>query len=346
MYDCCDGQLAKEHPLFSVDKQALQLIVYTDEIETANPLGSYRGHHKLCMLCAHNISSYVITCPFCTGMFYYILGNIQPQFRSSLKCIQLITCVSVPNLQKYGYDMILKPFISDANKWYEVLHLVLWSVYRYMLFWHFFSLGCHNVNKRRETSGAWGSSVSIGWHFGCSQHRRIQSRRGIFPPKVSYVPYNQRPDVNQGNINFNMIASLYQGDHILTPTSLKQDISPQGLLTPTTTTAHYWMVPLYAEDSVTYGIVFSSPLNNIRNFHVVEQLPQDIMHVLLEGVIPYEVCLMLTSFVVENKYFTSNLLNDRIESFSYSTQEMKDKPSPIKPQVFTSAGASISQSCK
>ena len=70
------------------------------------------------------------------------------------------------------------------------------------------------------------------------------------------------------------------------------------------------------------------------------------MHVLLEGVVPYEVCLMLTSFVAENKYFTSNLLNDRIESFSYSTQEMKDKPSPIKSQVFTSVGASISQSCK
>lgn len=70
------------------------------------------------------------------------------------------------------------------------------------------------------------------------------------------------------------------------------------------------------------------------------------MHVLLEGVIPYEVCLMFTSFVVEDKYCTSNLLNDRIESFSYSTQEMKDKPSPIKSQVLTSAGASISQSCK
>ena len=38
------------------------------------------------------------------------------------------------------------------------------------------------------------------------------------------------------------------------------------------------------EDSVTYGVKFSSSLNDLDNFHVIEQLPQDIMHVLVEGV--------------------------------------------------------------
>ena len=47
MYDFSDGQIYKEHPLFSKDHRALQLIMYTDEVETANPLGSYRGQHKL-----------------------------------------------------------------------------------------------------------------------------------------------------------------------------------------------------------------------------------------------------------------------------------------------------------
>ena len=39
LFDFCDGQLFKQHPLFSVDKRALQLVVYTDEVETVNPLG-------------------------------------------------------------------------------------------------------------------------------------------------------------------------------------------------------------------------------------------------------------------------------------------------------------------
>ena len=45
--DYRDGQLFKEHPLFSNDNQALQLIIYFDEVEVANPLGAHRGVHKL-----------------------------------------------------------------------------------------------------------------------------------------------------------------------------------------------------------------------------------------------------------------------------------------------------------
>lgn len=68
--------------------------------------------------------------------------------------------------------------------------------------------------------------------------------------------------------------------------------------------------PLCAEDSVTYGVNYSSVLNDIDNFHVVDNLPQDIMHVLLEGVIPYELTLMLTDFIVNRKFFSCVLLND------------------------------------
>lgn len=119
------------------------------------------------------------------------------------------------------------------------------------------------------------------------------------------------------------------------------------LRTPETYDYHCSLLdgPLCREDSITYGVQYSSTLNNIDNFHVVTQLPQDIMHVLLEGVVPYELKLMLTCFVVDKRYLTGVQLNDRIESFAFSTQEARDKPSPIKPQAFTSS-ASLSQSCK
>lgn len=66
------------------------------------------------------------------------------------------------------------------------------------------------------------------------------------------------------------------------------------------------------------------------------------MHVLLEGVVPYELSLMLPSFIEED-YFSLQLLNDRITCFSYSTQEAKNKPSSIKPQAH---GVSLNQSCE
>lgn len=47
MYDFQDGQLFHQHPLFKDDNNALQLIAYYDDVETSNPLGSYRIKHKL-----------------------------------------------------------------------------------------------------------------------------------------------------------------------------------------------------------------------------------------------------------------------------------------------------------
>lgn len=55
-----------------------------------------------------------------TAVFFYMLGNIQPMLRSSLKCIQLIACITTPLLQKYGYHVVLKPFIRDVNRLPEV----------------------------------------------------------------------------------------------------------------------------------------------------------------------------------------------------------------------------------
>ena len=86
----------------------------------------------------------------------------------------------------------------------------------------------------------------------------------------------------------------------------------------------------------------SSPLNQIDNFHVVDQLPQDIMHVLFEGVVPYELRLMLVHFVKE-KYFSPSELNERIGSFHYSTHDAGDRPSDVNLRIFSSSDATISQ---
>lgn len=47
MEDICDGKRFKEHELFSVDKTALQVMLYYDEVEVCNPIGSNRKKHKL-----------------------------------------------------------------------------------------------------------------------------------------------------------------------------------------------------------------------------------------------------------------------------------------------------------
>ena len=64
LHDFCDGSLYASHPLFRNDQHALQIIGCYDELEVANPLGSYVSKHKL-------------------GCIFLFLGNITPRFRST-----------------------------------------------------------------------------------------------------------------------------------------------------------------------------------------------------------------------------------------------------------------------
>ena len=45
--DYCDGQVFRQHPLFSRDPCALQIILYYDEVEVVNPLTAKLPNIKL-----------------------------------------------------------------------------------------------------------------------------------------------------------------------------------------------------------------------------------------------------------------------------------------------------------
>ena len=72
-----------------------------------------------------------------------------------------------------------------------------------------------------------------------------------------------------------------------------------------------------------------SVLENIPNFSVVQNLPHDIMHDLLEGVIPYEMKNMLMHFVNNSHYFTLQQLNERLLNYEFGYTEIADKPSAL-----------------
>ena len=52
--DYCDGDIFRRHPLFSCDPKALQLILYFDEFEVCNPLGSRANKHKIGLFILNN----------------------------------------------------------------------------------------------------------------------------------------------------------------------------------------------------------------------------------------------------------------------------------------------------
>lgn len=78
--DIEDGLHIKSHPLFSTEKNALKIQLYYDDFETANPLGSKKGIHKL-------------------GGIYFTLRNFPPQFNSSLANIHLCALLHAPDIK-------------------------------------------------------------------------------------------------------------------------------------------------------------------------------------------------------------------------------------------------------
>ena len=85
LQDFCHGNIYKSHPLFSTDNQALQIIAYFDELEIANPIGSYVAKHEL-------------------GCIFFMLGNINPRYRSTHLAFYLVGVAKSEDINHYGID--------------------------------------------------------------------------------------------------------------------------------------------------------------------------------------------------------------------------------------------------
>lgn len=82
-----------------------------------------------------------------------------------------------------------------------------------------------------------------------------------------------------------------------------------------------------------YGINQRSRLSELPGFDVTKQLPQDLMHTILEGTLQYEVRLGLQYFL-DNNMISLVELNAAVTNHNYGYSEMADKPSPLKETVF------------
>ena len=62
------------------------------------------------------------------GMFYYMLGNLRPELRSTQRSIQLIACVTSKYTETYGFAAVLAPFVRDVNTLENVIILHACSI--------------------------------------------------------------------------------------------------------------------------------------------------------------------------------------------------------------------------
>ncbi|HLX53398.1 MAG TPA: hypothetical protein VKR58_05640, partial [Aquella sp.] len=78
-----------------------------------------------------------------------------------------------------------------------------------------------------------------------------------------------------------------------------------------------------------FGVKANCALNNLQFYNFMTSPSVDIMHDLLEGVVQYELKLVLRK-LVKIKCFTLDTLNARLLSHNYGRIESKNKPSAIR----------------
>jgi hypothetical protein len=82
-------------------------------------------------------------------------------------------------------------------------------------------------------------------------------------------------------------------------------------------------------DKSMYGINEESTLSNLSSFHPITSLPPDIMHDILEGIMPkLTSCLLHT--IVSTRLCSAAQICQRINIFTYGTSDKRNRPPVFK----------------
>lgn len=229
--DIVDGFLLKSHPFFSEKPNALQIVLYTDEIEICNPLGSFTSKNKLLMV-------------------YYTLANINPKYRSKLAAIRLLAMARSVDLRQCGVDVILNRIKEDMDALYNGVKM-------------------QTINGQKTIFGA---MVSVCGDM-LAQHELAGFKEGVG------FAYSR---CRHCECSFEDMQSHFNED-AFTKRTLKRHIRQTNEIEKADTDL------LRNNLRTTYGINRRSKLVKFPAFDIIQQTPQDIMHIILEGTAPLEI---------------------------------------------------------
>lgn len=269
--DFSDGSIIKRHPIFSIDKEALRILVYYDDINVINHMTN--KVHKL-------------------GLFYYQLANIDQKYRSKTKSIHLFAICKNEYIKKYGMNAFLKPMVDDIKL-----------------------LG----NEDGHPFALYGGTIKLrGAILAILADTPASQAAGGFKESVG----GARRKCRHCMADFESMQECFAEEDFLT----RDRENHETQLNDLENTDSKFLKEFFSKN---YGINGRSALHEAPHFDVTKQLPQDLMHVLLEGIAAYELKFLLRHYLSTGEVILNDL-NNKIQKFPYGYSEVKDKPAVIK----------------
>lgn len=186
-------------------------------------------------------------------MFYYTLGNLHPKVRSKHCAVRLLGIANAKLVKKYGYNAVLQPMLADIKK--------LERGQRYIIDGEEREVFGKVISCAGDTEGQheWaGFKVGVGFAFQKCRHCHCQ----FLTMQEKFLEDDFMPRTK----------ATYER-HCKEIDEAPTDASKNDLRT-------------------TYGINHRSSLCDLHDFDISIQLPQDIMHTLLEGVVQYDISMV------------------------------------------------------
>ncbi len=224
------------------------------------------------------------------SMFYYSLANIPPQFRSKLSSIQLVAIAKSRDIRKFGVKTLLQDFLNTLNDMQQKGIEIEINGSKQTVYGALVMVPCDTL------AAQWLGGFKEGVAFAVKPCRTCEVTKVDLKRKFSHVECEERQF----------------GEHSERTAALK---------TLSKASMEYW--------SKMWGIKEASALSNIKDFPLSQCLVHDPMHVLTEGIVPYEMALMLYSFVYCKNYFSLAYLNAQMENFAFSYLDSSHKPEKI-----------------
>lgn len=263
-----DGTYYRENEFFHSHNKSLAIIFYYDDLGIANSLGGSSKIHKM-------------------SMFYWTLGNIYPELRSSQNAFQLYGITKTDYLKKPdALQKILEPFMLDIKK------LELEGI---------------NINIKDETRNFKGSLLFCGCDTPAA------ALLGGFKQSVSAYRLCRTCMVMNKEWK-----DKFREDEFVLRNKIDHNFHMEIITDPITNVAKQFWQKMY-------GINRKSPLLYSTHVDVTSCLPQDAMHVLIEGPIEITIRNFLRYCVIEENLFTNDDFNNSVARFDFKHLK-RDKP--------------------
>lgn len=239
------------------------------------------------------------------SVFYWSLLNLPPQCRSSLQSINLLGVVNSDLLRIHGATAFLQPFIDDMLRLQSGLKL--------------------KVNGKEETwHGILVNSVGDmpasnllgGFKEGVGRATRPCRRCMVHREEMNLIHHESDCELRSKNQHQQHLTELLESENL-------------------SKTARDAL-------SASFGVNGPSPLSALDYFDPVSCFPQDLMHVLYEGVLNRATCFLLHHLITK-KDLDLNQLNNNISSLK-NQREFTTPPRIREDEVMNLGKLSFSSS--